>query len=97
MLQTNREQLENKQTHREQIQSPLYLHSDVTLGGSAATTFISRCRMIAAVGKYLILLANSLEYPQRIEIEWTQFLKRLFFVLCLLVSKFSQFLYYKVL
>ena len=41
-------------------------------------------------------LANSLEYPQRIEIEWSQCLNSLS-VLCLLVSKFSQFLYYKVL
>ena len=42
----------------------------------------------------LLILANSLEYPQRIE--WSQSLNRLI-VLCLLVSKFSQFLYYKVL
>ena len=40
------------------------------------------------------LLANSLEYPQRIE--WSQSLNRLI-VLCLRVSKFSHFLYYKVL
>ena len=38
------------------------------------------------------LLANSLEYPERIQrgLEWTQFLKRVFFV-CLSVSKFSHF------
>ena len=42
------------------------------------------------------LLANSLEYPQRIEIEWSQCLNSMFFV-CLLVSKFVLFLYYKVL
>ena len=44
----------------------------------------------------------SLEYPERIQrgLEWTQFLKRLcvcLFVLWLSVSKFSHFLYYKVL
>ena len=40
-----------------------------------------------------MLLANSLEYPERIQrgLEWTQFLKRVFFVLCLLVGKFSHF------
>ena len=45
-----------------------------------------------------VQLANSLEYPERIQrgLEWTQLLKRLS-VLCLLVSKFSLFLYYKVL
>merc|ERR1712115_547884 len=38
------------------------------------------------------LLANSLEYPERIQrgLEWTQLLKRLS-VLCLIVSKFSHF------
>ena len=41
---------------------------------------------------FIYLLANSLVYPERIQrgIEWTQFLKRLFF-LYLLVSKFSHF------
>ena len=44
------------------------------------------------------LLANSLEYPERIQrgLEWTQFLKRVL-VCSLSVSKFTLFLYYKVL
>ena len=40
------------------------------------------------------LLANSLDYPQRMRIEWTQLLKRLFtcvFFIYLLVGKFSHF------
>ena len=52
---------ENKQTHREQIQSLLNLISNVTLGGNSTTTFISRCRMIAAVWKYIIPLFS---YPR---------------------------------
>ena len=46
-----------------------------------------------SVVQYRYLLANSLVYPERIQrgIEWTQFLKRVFFILYLLVGKFSHF------
>ena len=63
---------------------------------------IPRCIALNIHGKTehvqpAVLLANSLEYPERIQrgLEWTQFLKRLL-VLCLLVCKqiFSFFIQY---
>ena len=60
--------------------------------------FVSHLKRKHLLSKGFGELANSLEYPERIQrgLEWTQFLKRLS-VLCLSVCKFSLFLYYKVL